>query len=715
MPVVVAVSNGDGGTSSSSSGRGLGQAVAAADRECPVDAAGNPISSCPRSTPVLFVTPMVEVPHPVVLVKRPYTSPLRREVVLRTDVDFGTGGSGLFTVPGSSVRFFTAATAGVLISFSGTDNRFTANELARGVTLWAEGVSPSGHVDDIVMTLTISGGNRVPRPSATATGRLTAVRLTLDICGSRTTAGHDPPLLSADKVTVGRFLMRPTGTSTHHRGMLIVRQAEPADFPGTLLLTPVAGSSGRASACRAEDPVADPTALSSPHRMPAADLRHGPIHLWAEGSADSHGRSDRASFHLGIDGVDPDGDRVSVVVFSLNRLEAFLRATPCRRDGSRSTIMPKITSTMDSLVFDATAMVVVHGCGRLRLELFMSPNDIPVSWTKRRAADDSFSGSLPTDSAGADARHRDVQCDATGSFHLIAFVDDVGGTSTVRKLEEDGLVMNTTMVNIEFVPGAGNNVVLLNNGVFNSADSTTTQLKIQAGTTHGYAPAPGAYTDAVQTQFAFGLKAVVKLTGGGVYQRRGLDRVRLGYVQHIVSETFVATYTDGRTYRVIYTNSPAPGPGGPLPAVIAFPIHDESAAALSGAAAFITSSTDDARSALALGQQRTVRMIDCPGNFIDLQHPTTASPLRSIAGGNTFTAFLSAFSNDFDENFTVLGRVDWGITYGAYAPTTGWSNAGAGVTGPAAINSGGAPQQGESAGMERCTPNSIASMRNYFS
>ena len=92
-------------------------------------------------------------------------------------------------------------------------------------------------MDDVTLTLTLTPGTKTVNPPAT--GTMTAVRVTLDVCMSRNSKAADPPIVG-DKIGVGRFL-QVQRANLCGRAMLIARQAEPAVFPGNLVLVPMDG------------------------------------------------------------------------------------------------------------------------------------------------------------------------------------------------------------------------------------------------------------------------------------------------------------------------------------------------------------------------------------------------------------------------------------------------------------------------------------------
>jgi hypothetical protein len=210
------------------------------------------------------------------------------------------------------------------------------------------------------------------------------------------------------------------------------------------------------------------------------------------------------------------------------------------------------------------------------------------------------------------------------------------------------------------------------------------------------------------------MRVVVKLIGGGGNQRRGTDKANLGYIHNFTGDSFTGTYADGRTEKEVFAQSAAtPNPiTAGAPALLGFPIRDTRAAGSNGTAPFIINSTDAEKSNIpAGGQQRIVKFMDRPAVVVHRSHPVTASNLSGIAGSNDFVAFLCAFSSDFDENYTVIARGPWSLTFGTFASPGGWTNVGAHTTAAAAMDVAGMPKTGEAAGVERCPPNAVDNLK----
>ncbi len=198
----------------------------------------NPAQPCaPKAPPPPpQVAPLITAAQPIVVVKKKHTNPARFPVLLKTDKAFT--GKGTFTAaPADTISFFTVKKGGTAIKFDGTHNVFSGAALTSGVTLFAEGAKASGAFNDVVLTLSLSGGAQtiVKNP---VQAKMTAIDVSLQICKPRTAAAGDPPTLSeTDKITPGRALHVQNAASSHLRPMLIVGAVKPAGFTGKLTLS----------------------------------------------------------------------------------------------------------------------------------------------------------------------------------------------------------------------------------------------------------------------------------------------------------------------------------------------------------------------------------------------------------------------------------------------------------------------------------------------
>ncbi len=255
-----------------------------------------------------------------VVMKKPYTRPARVPVTLKSDRPFD--GSGQFTVDGGRIQFFAAIDGLLALQFNGTDNVFTGAQLTAGVTVFAEGLSVSGAVDDVTLTLTISA--TLATIPAVTRAQMTSVELFLDIAGPRPTPTTEPPLLPqpttatappgtpTDKLFGGRVLQVQDAGNNQARALLIARIV-PSAFATTLEVRANVGTNP-VSLFDNEDPKAAGAALALPQSITPvpADGRR----FFVQGTTASAAVRD-VELLLGIAGVEPNGDRVAITVVQL--------------------------------------------------------------------------------------------------------------------------------------------------------------------------------------------------------------------------------------------------------------------------------------------------------------------------------------------------------------------------------------------------------------
>ena len=264
--------------------------------------------------------PFITLASPIVVVKKPHTNPARQQVTLRVNTAFT--GSGTFTRSSVGIRFFDALVGGSEILFKNNDNVFASAQLVAGVSLFAEGAQASTTVDDVQLHLSLNvNGQQGQIASVT----MTALGLTLDVALSRPAPATEPPVMAeADKISTGRFVQTPDPGNRHERAMIIVRQTQPAAFTGNLTLVPL---NGQVRLFAAEVPVAGQAGLTSPQIIANSTIAPNGVRFFAEGFSASAAVRD-TGFQLGVENLEPDGDRIPMTVIQLEFVNAPSTAAP---------------------------------------------------------------------------------------------------------------------------------------------------------------------------------------------------------------------------------------------------------------------------------------------------------------------------------------------------------------------------------------------------
>lgn len=305
-----------------------------------------------------------------VMVRRPHTTPARVEVVVgvtRRLPGRATDPGGTLEASGdvAAIQWFNRATGGTAIVIPPAGLPLTKGQLNAGFRMFAESNTPTGTVGGYVLTLVIAPGavpppvpppTTPPPPVQHATVGLTAVRLTLDVFPPGPAFGSgapdpmsEPPATApaagaaTDKWFLGRTVNVQDSALAQTRARIRVRQVEPFDFTGNLSLQQrsLAGTTlGRRSARAAlmEDDNAPPLPGTTPSNIVHPNpLVFAPPDIigrdfFVEGRALSATRRDIA-FQLGLDGGEPDGDRVAftIGVGCSIEIDNSLRAVMVRR------------------------------------------------------------------------------------------------------------------------------------------------------------------------------------------------------------------------------------------------------------------------------------------------------------------------------------------------------------------------------------------------
>ncbi|WP_407343266.1 peptidoglycan-binding protein [Pengzhenrongella phosphoraccumulans] len=601
------------------------------------------------------VPPAVALPPvgpAVVVVKKVHTNPARKAVVLRSSALFT--GTGEFTRSSDRVRFFDAAAGGAEVLFTGVDNVFGSARLVLGVTLFAEGRAASAAVGDVVLTLALTvGGTR----GLAATHAMTAVEVFLDLHQSRTAVGAAPvPLTEAAKITPGRFIQVQDAGNHAGRAMVTVRKAVPAGFPGALVLTSL---SPRTRFFGAVDEVAagGQTVLPSPVRLPNAAIAATGTQIWVEGTGVSGALRD-ASLQLGVETVEPDGDRAVLTVVQLSNLRATVPGTPARTNrlanspvAAHVVVVGAVPAPADfeqdptvNLPLPLVENSILPGTP-ITLAVTVAPVGVPVLWGAQRArgltaaaGGDDAAGivalggpRLAPTVTRTGALTATMLTDNVGTFHVRPFVDGNGNGRFDHGIDrEPNLVLNVVL---------GRATLFLDSSV-----AVATNFAVNPVAGGGIRVRSGVFNIGAPGTAAIHMNAQIDVVTGGTNGRRAIDQFFGGWANNIQGPTtFSPTYTDPTTAPP--TAHPAPdvfvsnraaatGPNGafvpadPAPAIVAPPILDTGRGAPGSGGdslALGQSRIRTPRTNRPLGERWIVEAVDSPGSGADGTHPVVAA------------------------------------------------------------------------------------------
>jgi hypothetical protein len=281
-------------------------------------------AAAPRSSFVSAGAPAAGAISPlrdIVLVKKPYTTPKRVEVILKTDQPFDGNGQLSVNAP-EAILLFPSRVSKTPLKYNTVDNLFTGAQLnpaGPGVSLFAEGAKASATMGDFVMTLHLLGGTKKSGPNAV--GRMTAIELTLDICAPRVNATTAPvPLPQApvapsatpsDKFFLGRPVPVQDDAKIQERAMLMVQPVKTAGFIARNLKLVLVSIGNNKTTFTQETPSTSDVVVELRHTLFSTAT---PTTFFVEGGLKESSAPRDNSYQLGIDGLDGDGDRVSVTV-----------------------------------------------------------------------------------------------------------------------------------------------------------------------------------------------------------------------------------------------------------------------------------------------------------------------------------------------------------------------------------------------------------------
>lgn len=551
------------------------------------------------------VSPIITVARNEVLVHKPYLPPatvVRTRVQLTDSDRGGFDGTGTLTVTvarpgGAQVNFFDAPVNGNLIVSTGGSANFTAAELNAGVTLHAEGVAPSGALNDITLKLELfPGPTRDVNPPQSVT--ITSIEVFLEIHQSRTAPTLEPTLIGVpDKVTVGRVVHRQAGNH-HGRALVILKQALPTTWQGNLDLN---AFDARVRLFDDPNEVAPAGALV-PLTLTIANGAIPPAgrRFWAEGVSHSSNIND-TGFKVGISGLSRDGDWIRMTVVEFSNLRAVIPATPAHPNRNAPPItnhpVPSqhyqragagTATHYSENDTDNRALVLIENsmaAGKsVALSVQITPAAVPVRWSIQRdvrggpgATGDHAdvialnANAIPTLSTDS-GLHTTMILDAVGTFHIRPYVDCNGNNIFEHNLPPDAanpagqridrepfIIMNLILVRVQ----AGDNSASradANHLTFTPA-APTTAGNFRVSSTDVASP----WTNLKKAHMGCHNNATAIVTGGGPVGRNGLDRVYAGWVNNRLTSPGSTTVPPGPNIVALYRETPPPPPP-PAPA-----------------------------------------------------------------------------------------------------------------------------------------------------
>ena len=630
------------------------------------------------------INPLVLPGTPVVvLVKRPLTTPRRVELTLKADKQM-VDGTGTLSTSKPTLKFFDAATAGNEIPLDGVANVFSNTKINAGVHVWAEGAAASTANEDTEIIWALAPNTQSPGPAVKV--KATAVELVLEICKSRTAPAADPVALTdAEKADPGRFIHVQDPGNNHGRALMRMRRAKPKDFAGTLELKAINAKVNSWSA----DTAGVATVLPFTMANTAISEANGAL-FWVQGAAASGALRD-TGFTLGVQGGDPEGDKVLITVVNMTKIAATIKPTPANtaRAGFAAPANHAYSSTSYSEDFAVNTPLVLMRNSQtdVALEVTCVPADVPVTWVAvRNTADHATLGGeadLPTVTKDAGNPYKStLNTNNKGSFQIRPIVD-ANGTGKFEDKEPSiplNLVLaNATMVNDKNI----GNVGALVSGFNGAGTSFSVSNGVWPGTHRN--PTNG---DLAAAGMAMEIDADV--TGGGADGKLGLDMVFGGYVNDLRDVRINASYTDNTVapptnhrFNNVYVSNAAAATGAmgttpmfltgdPAPTPYSFPLLDtgRSPNGDGGENATMTRSYPQVVTARPVGERWNLRCIDSPGRGIPVAHPVNANALITsldythgfegcFAFWTNVTKVRSPSGDSADRLYAVVNRLRW--------------------------------------------------------
>lgn len=306
------------------------------------------------------ITPTIAIAAPkIVLVKKSHQAKAHR-IAVKVGCTAGFQGTGKLTCSSANIKLFDSSGATVALPY----NNIPGKTLASGLTLHAEATAPSAALNDITFTLTLAGG---PDKFASnpATETITSVEVSLELCQYKPkTGGADPaPLAGDERVTKGRNILLQTDDLYAGRALLIVKQAKPAAYAGSVVLKQ-SGNHLRLFDYADEVPAKGQAAKAFPLSTLNSAVPGSGLKLWIEGASVSKALLDAALTLEISDLAKQEGDKALVTVLKtkleIGQSRKKPKEEPAMMKPDKMLAPGRFVHLQDALDQYARAKIVAH-------------------------------------------------------------------------------------------------------------------------------------------------------------------------------------------------------------------------------------------------------------------------------------------------------------------------------------------------------------------
>ncbi len=306
------------------------------------------------------ISPTLRIAAPkIVLVKKGHQAQGHR-ISVKLGATKGFKGTGTLTCSVGTVSLFDSRGVALPLPY----NLIDGARLSDGLTVFLEASAPSAALNDVTLSLALAGGPDTIAASP-VTDTLTAVELKLDLCVYKPAAGGaDPAPLAGDRrVTDGRNLHLQTDKLYAGRALLIIHQALPAAYAGSLVLRQN-GDHLKVYDYANEVPANGQAAVPLPFSQLNSAIPAAGHKVWVEGASASKALLD-AGFQLEISDLHKqEGDKALFTViktgFDIGRSRVKATEEPVKMTKAKTLAPGRFLHLQDALDQYGRAKIAVH-------------------------------------------------------------------------------------------------------------------------------------------------------------------------------------------------------------------------------------------------------------------------------------------------------------------------------------------------------------------